>query len=230
MVVEEALEWAGKEAVVPAVEALFKALKKRTAGGKLATELETIKEELLFEMATNLHVLQVKTERLESAIDSDQFPRAWIGACLEAAHSVDDERVRLLAAALAGFIDADFSAELRSRTFRIVLSMEPSDVLYLRDLEPAMARDTEVWDEWHRRQTIDPNSARTTPDREIWKLQRAKDRQVEAAAMANAGCTVRVHEFAHGLNRKEGGWVILSDVGRAALGLVRSYVHGHVPR
>ena len=52
-----------------------------------------------------------------------------------AAESPIRERMRMLCAVLAGILRPDLDAEMRSRVARAVLQFEPSDVLYLRDLE-----------------------------------------------------------------------------------------------
>lgn len=59
--------------------------------------------------------------------------RAAIAYLVEAERSQSNERIRMLAAAFAGTFTPDLPADRKERAYRIAMTLQPSDVVFLRD-------------------------------------------------------------------------------------------------
>ena len=75
--------------------------------------------------------------RLASALDEREAQALFIRLLPEVALATTQERMRLLAHALAGLHRPDLASEMRSRVTRAIMQLEPSDVVELRKLDAA---------------------------------------------------------------------------------------------
>jgi hypothetical protein len=91
-----------------------------------------MKEELLFESVKRLDRVETECGRLDDKITEAEAARLWIATQLEARVSPDPERLKLLAAAFAGYFVPDVSRDDRNRAFRVALQMEPTDAVWLQ--------------------------------------------------------------------------------------------------
>jgi hypothetical protein len=118
-------------------KSVYELLKKQTAGTQHDAAWAEIKDEILLETAERIGEVEKDVSDLGARVESKDFHRALNGALLEGLHSTNDERIKLLGAALAGFVATEMSAEVRSRAYRIALQLEPSDAVFLRQLHDA---------------------------------------------------------------------------------------------
>jgi hypothetical protein len=72
-------------------------------------------------------------EDIAAKLDVETAERLFTRLFFEAISTTTRERTRLLCAALAGALNPDFDAEMKSRFTRAILALEPSDILLLRD-------------------------------------------------------------------------------------------------
>ncbi len=71
-------------------------------------------------------------EQLASKLDMESTKRLFFKLFPEAVSSTTRERTRLLCAALAGAASPDIDAETKSRVARVVVQLEPSDIIILK--------------------------------------------------------------------------------------------------
>jgi len=82
-------------------------------------------------------------EAIAAKLDVETAERIFTRLFFEAMTSTTRERTRLLCAALAGSLNPDFDAEMKSRFTRAILALEPSDIILLRQLKSGETLVTE---------------------------------------------------------------------------------------
>jgi hypothetical protein len=92
------------------------------------------KEELLFEVTAHLQRIIEMCGSVDAQVTELIAHRAWVATQLEALRSPDEERVRMLAAALAGYCKPDLSLDRKNRALRVTHRLEPSDARLLQRL------------------------------------------------------------------------------------------------
>jgi hypothetical protein len=104
---------------------------------KLKEKWEEISDEVLSELGVRMNNVEARLDESERRLleEEQQRPDAQAYArrmFAEAVNSITPERRQMLSAALVGGMMPDFDAETRSRVYRVLTQLEPSDVVLLR--------------------------------------------------------------------------------------------------
>jgi hypothetical protein len=116
------------------------------SGARIDEEFDRALKETLVDVAG----LEVNVDRLRKVVESHiadgEARRGLIAAQVEAIRSTEPERLRMLASVFLGLATSDPQKESRHRAFRIALSLEPGDAIFLRQFrelgsKEALSRD-----------------------------------------------------------------------------------------
>jgi hypothetical protein len=116
----------------------IKALLSRlpTDADRVRATWEAMKEDIIVETAAALDRLVAAHGTLVEEVARKLDERAVTVLCVQlheqAMKSATHERLRLMAAAIAGVFTPDFSLEMKSRAVRALAQLEPSDLILLR--------------------------------------------------------------------------------------------------
>jgi hypothetical protein len=127
-------------ALEPVVRPIWEVLKKVTYPGWDRARREV---QLNLQQATDEYRQKGKdaAEQLARTIDEGEAGALVCALLRAAAQATTEDRLKMLAAAAAGVLTPDLSAETRSRVARVLEQLEPSDVGALRKVADSTADD-----------------------------------------------------------------------------------------
>jgi len=148
---------AGKALDFSVEKKLDQVLARHDNDSKVNQAWRGIMDDAVFEVQAQARALDARVEALENkpvgVVDEEEAARLIFRVLPEVAAELVAERRRMLAAALAGLLRFDMEAVIRSKVSRVIMQLEPTEVLELRKL-------VEDWNTPERKDVTRPSPER----------------------------------------------------------------------